>query len=76
MFAKKWLALKETKQLEKKESDALILEQFYQHKDFPPRPLGEKAWQPYQKLLHKWLSSRISFLELKSYKLAQLEQNP
>ena len=62
LFAKKWLALKETKQLEKKESDALILEQFYQHKDFPPRPLGEKAWQPYQKLLHKWLSS---ILELK-----------
>ena len=60
LFAKKWINLKENRQ-----SDEQILKQFYQNKDFPPRPLGEKAWASHQSLLNQWLKS---ILELKQGK--------
>ena len=60
LFAKKWINLKENRQ-----SDEQILKQFYQNKDFPPRPLGEKAWASHQSLLNQWLKN---ILELKQGK--------
>ena len=50
---------------ENRQSDEQILKQFYQNKDFPPRPLGEKAWASHQSLLNQWLKS---ILELKQGK--------
>ena len=60
-FAKKWLSLKEKKYLNEQ-----ILEQFYQHNNFPPRPLGEKAWISFQTILIKW---RQNILDIKQENL-------